>query len=100
MNLLPTRIGPLQFLGWLVAGIVSIFVIFFVIGTTVDGLNAIRWTGGLAVAAWFVFYVGVLAPARLRDMGQNPLWALGLLVPLVALVVLIFMLVTPTKRTT
>jgi uncharacterized membrane protein YhaH (DUF805 family) len=58
---------------------------------------AFHWLIILVILAWLYFYVGRVVPARLRDAGWNPLLALLCLVPFVGFVMLVVLLIVPSK---
>jgi len=39
-------------------------------GTAEKGPNPLHWLLVLAILGWLIFYIGILAPRRLRDMGR------------------------------
>jgi hypothetical protein len=56
-----------------VAGVIGMIVVVFIVvrfGTAEKGPNPLHWLLVLATLGWLIFYIGILAPRRLRDMGR------------------------------
>jgi uncharacterized membrane protein YdjX (TVP38/TMEM64 family) len=56
-----------------VAGVIGMIVVVFIVvgfGTAEKGPNPLHWLLVLAILGWLIFYNGILAPRRLRDMGR------------------------------
>lgn len=58
----------------------------------------LHWLIILVIVAWLYVYLGRVVPARLRDAGWSPLLTLLFLVPLAGFVMLILLLVVPSKN--
>lgn len=98
-EMLPDRIGRFHFLLWLVAAFLVIPVTYGIAYGSLRGhLEFLApWLVGIVLIVWFYIYLGCLAPARMRDIGWNPLLTLLLLIPLVNLGMLILLLLKPSN---
>jgi uncharacterized membrane protein YhaH (DUF805 family) len=77
-------------------------LLFAVIFPPVAPLNSgmeisFHWLIIFVIFAWLCLYVGRIVPARLRDAGWDPLLALLCLVPFVGFVMLVVLLIVPSK---
>jgi uncharacterized membrane protein YhaH (DUF805 family) len=96
--------GRLRFFIWWIGGIAGMMLGLAIVVPAIAPLfrNSgmefpFHWLIILVILAWLYLYVGRVVPARLRDAGWNPLLALLCLVPFVGFVMLILLLIVPSK---